>query len=109
MQFRMLGPLEVVGDRGSVPLGRGKRRSLLALLLIHANEVVSADRLIEALWGERPPAAPRTALQVLVSDLRKELGAEILLTRPSGYVLRVEPEDVDAAAFTRLLDGGRRA
>jgi hypothetical protein len=90
-------------------LGRGKRRGLLALLLIHANEVVSQDRLIEALWGERPPATPRTALQVLVSDLRKELGEEILLTRPSGYVLTAQPEDLDAAEFARLLDGGRRA
>jgi DNA-binding SARP family transcriptional activator len=109
MEFRVVGPLEVVGANGPVRLGRGKRRALLAALLIHANEVVSQDRLIEALWGERPPAPPRTALQVLVSDLRKEFGAEILLTQPAGYVLTVEPDAVDAAVFARLLDGGRRA
>jgi DNA-binding SARP family transcriptional activator len=109
MQFRVLGPLEVVDANGPVRLGRGKRRALLGFLLIHANEVVSQDRLIEALWGERPPATPRTALQVLVSDLRKALGEEILLTRPSGYVLTAQPEDVDGAEFARLLDGGRRA
>jgi hypothetical protein len=63
MQFHVLGPLEVVGDDGPVQLGRGKRRSLLALLLMHANELVSTDRLIDALWPERPPAAPRTALK----------------------------------------------
>jgi DNA-binding SARP family transcriptional activator/streptogramin lyase len=109
MQFRVLGSLEVIDEDGPVPLGRGKRRSLLALLLIHAREVVSQDRLIEALWGEGPPAAPRTALQVLVSDLRKELGAEILFTRGSGYVLAAEPAEVDASEFMRLLEGGKRA
>jgi DNA-binding SARP family transcriptional activator len=109
MQFRVLGPVEVVGDEGPASLGRGKRRLLLALLLIQANEVVSADRLIDALWLERPPAAPRTALQVLVSELRKELGAETLLTRPSGYVLSVQPEEFDLARFSRLLDAGKYA
>jgi DNA-binding SARP family transcriptional activator/streptogramin lyase len=109
MRFHVLGPLEVVATDGPVRLGRGKRRSLLALLLIHANEVVSQDRLIEALWGERLPAAPRTALQVLVSELRKELGAEILVTQPSGYVLTVAPDHVDATEFTRLLERGKRA
>ena len=61
MQFRVLGSLEVIGADGPALLGRGKRRSLLALLLIHARKVVSQDRLIEALWGQGPPAAPRTA------------------------------------------------
>jgi DNA-binding SARP family transcriptional activator/streptogramin lyase len=109
MRFCVLGSLEVVGADGPVQLGRGKRRSLLTLLLIHSNEVVSQDRLIDALWGPRPPAAPRTALQVLVSDLRKELGADVLLTRPSGYVLAVEATDIDVTDFTRLVDGGTRA
>jgi DNA-binding SARP family transcriptional activator len=109
MQFRVLGPIEVVGDNGPVRLGRGKRRSLLAMLVLHANEVVSPDRLIDALWVERPPAAPRTALQVLVSELRKELGAERLLTTPAGYTLVVDPAELDVASFSRLLEAGKAA
>src|ERR1051325_4272196 len=102
MEFRVLGPLEVAGADGPVRIGRGRRRSLLSLLLMHPNEVLSQDRLIEALWAAQPPAAPRTALQVLVSDLRKELGADVLHKRSIGYVLAAAPADV--AEFTQLLD-----
>jgi DNA-binding SARP family transcriptional activator len=110
MQFRVLGPLEVVADDGPLPIGRGKRRTLLGLLLIDANEVVSFDRLIDGLWGPRPPAGARSSLHVLVSELRKALGpgaAEMLLTLPSGYVLQLEPDQVDRTEFERLLDAGR--
>ena len=108
-RFRLLGPLVVVRDDAPVRLGRGKRRSLLALLLLHANEVVSQDRLIDALWGERPPAAPRTALQVLVSELRKDLGADRIVTTASGYVLNVAPAEIDAAEFAHLLASAEQA
>jgi DNA-binding SARP family transcriptional activator/streptogramin lyase len=112
MQFRVLGPLEVVGDNGPVFIGRGKRLTLLGLLLLEANEVVSHDRLTDEIWGSAPPATARSALHVLVSELRKALGAdgaETLLTHSAGYVLKVEPEDLDATLFERLLNTDRGA
>src|SRR5438876_3240016 len=106
MQFRILGPLEVAGDGRRVPLGGASQRALLALLLLHANEVVSSDRLIDELWDAEPPASGVTALQVRVSQLRKALGgaAERLETKAPGYLLRVGPEELDLDRFTRLLD-----
>src|SRR5947207_14733962 len=96
MEFRILGPVEVVDDGRSVALGPSKQRALLADLLVQLNEVVSRDRLIEDLWGERPPGTAATALHGYVSQLRKVLeprngGGErrLLLTRPSGYLLAV--------------------
>jgi DNA-binding SARP family transcriptional activator len=112
MQFRVLGPLEVVGEDGGAKIGRGKRRTLLGLLLVDANTVVPHDRLIDAIWGESPPATARSALHVLVSELRKVLGAgglDLLLTQPAGYVLRVEPAELDATLFEELLTSGREA
>src|SRR2546423_7847001 len=73
MEFRLLGSLEVLDGQRVVRVGGGKRRSLLALLVLHRNEVVSADRLIDALWGESPPPTAAKGLQVHVSQLRKEL------------------------------------
>jgi DNA-binding SARP family transcriptional activator len=115
VEFRLLGPLEVA-DRGRpVVVGAGKRRALLALLLLHANEVVPAERLIDELWGERPPATVAKSLHVYVSQLRKELGHGngagdgILRTRGNGYVVEVGPDDVDTRRFERLLADGRRA
>jgi DNA-binding SARP family transcriptional activator len=106
MQFRILGPLEVFDDGREVQLAGASQRALLALLLLHANEVVSSDRLIDELWDAAPPASGVTALQVRVSQLRKALGsaAERLETKPPGYVLRVGPEELDLDRFTRLLD-----
>jgi DNA-binding SARP family transcriptional activator len=102
-----------VSDGGrSIEIGRGRRRSLLALLLMHANEVVSAERLIDALWGERPTATATKSLHVYVSQLRRELQAsgngEVVLTRGNGYVAQVGPDDVDVVRFERLLAEGRR-
>src|SRR5438445_6796683 len=87
MQFRILGPLEVTGDGEHVPLGGASQRSLLAVLLLHANEVVSSDRLVDELWPGEPPGSGVTALQVRVSQLRKALGpaADRLETRAPGY------------------------
>ena len=104
MQFRILGPLEVVDDDGMVSLA-GAQRSLLALLLLSANEVVSADRLIEDLWGEDAPESGRTALQVRVSQLRKALGDARgrIATIAPGYLLRVGRYELDLYGFERLV------
>src|SRR5919199_690511 len=102
MEFRILGPLEVRGEAGAVALGGAKQRALLALLLLNANQLVSSDRLIDALWDERPPATARKALQLYVSHLRKLLGRERLCTEAAGYVLRVGAEELDLARFDRL-------
>ena len=116
MQFQILGPLEVRHEGAQVALGAAKQRALLAILLIHANELVSSDRLIEELWPT-PPRTAANALQVYVGKLRKALEpartagapAELLLTRPPGYTLRTEPDELDADRFERLLIEGRRA
>src|SRR5438105_3490537 len=106
MEFRVLGPLEVVEDGRVIPVS-GKQRMLLGVLLVHANEVVSADRLVDALWGERPPATAQTALQVHVSQLRKLVGAERIETRTPGYRLIAGAEELDTSRFERLLTEGR--
>ena len=105
MEFRVLGPLEVLDDDGLVaPLGGPRPRSLLACLLLHANEVVSTDRLIDAIWGASPPASAANALQVHVHTLRVALGGDRIATRAPGYVLRVEPGELDADRFRALVD-----
>ena len=109
MQYRVLGPLEVRNGEESLPLAGAKQRALLALLLLHANRVLSRDRLIDELWGDKPPATAVTSLQVYVSRLRKLLPAETLLTRPPGYVLEVEPDELDLRRFERLLAEGHEA
>jgi DNA-binding SARP family transcriptional activator len=107
MEFRILGPLEVWDGGCEVSLGGPKPRALLAVLLLHPNEVVPADRLIDELWGEETPARAAAALRVNVSRLRKALPQDVLTTRSPGYVLRVEPEELDLHQFERLVDEGR--
>lgn len=112
MEFRILGPLEVLDGEQLLRLAGRKQRALLALLLLHANEVLSSDRLIEDVWGDDPPATGVNALQARVSQLRKALApvaGEILVTRPPGYLLRVNTGELDAERFERLADEGRRA
>ena len=109
MHFRILGPLEVSDQDRALALGGLKPRSLLALLLLHANEIVATDRLIAELWGEAPPATASKSIQVYVMRLRRELGAERLTTRAPGYVLHVEPDELDAAVVERLRGEARRA
>ena len=109
MEFRLLGPLEVVERDRALPVGAGKQRALLAILLLNANEVVSTDRLHDDLWGEAPPATAAKSIQLYVSRLRKELGDGRLVTRPPGYLLRVEPHELDAARFRRLVGEARNA
>jgi DNA-binding SARP family transcriptional activator len=118
VEFRILGPLQVVGDDGrSVELGGRKTRALLAALLIQANEVVSKDRLFEVLWGAAPPESAANTAQTYVSHLRDALEPErrhrhpgrFLLTREPGYLFAVDPDSVDASRFGRLAVEGRRA
>jgi DNA-binding SARP family transcriptional activator/streptogramin lyase len=107
MEFRILGPLEVVKDGRPVLIRRGKEQALLVYLLLHANELVPSSRLIDALWDERPPPTASKILQNAVSHLRKDLGNGRLVTRDPGYVLRVDDGELDLEAFERLAESGQ--
>ena len=109
MRFRILGPLEVDDGENPLDLGRPKQRALLALLLIHAGAVVSADKLADDLWAGEPPDDPAAALQVQVSRLRKVLGSAAVASRKPGYRLAVDAGDVDAGRFEALVAQARRA
>src|SRR5262245_60819928 len=103
IEFRVLGPLEVLVEGRALELKRRKQRSLLALLLLNAGEVVSTDRLVEDLWAGNPPKAAVGSLQNLVSELRKIVGRDAVRTREPGYVLDVDPERIDLHRFERLV------
>lgn len=107
MEFRILGPLEVVDDGRPVAIRRGKEQALLAYLLLHPNEVVPSGQLIDALWDERPPPTASKVLQNAVSHLRKELGDGRILTRDPGYLLRLDDDELDVTRFERLAKEGR--
>ena len=112
MEFRVLGPLEVVDARGPRALAGSKQRTLLAHLLLNANTVVSADQLVDVLWGEEPPATATHTLHVYISQLRKLLkdGDDVkLATEGRGYALRLPPEALDLTRFLRRSEAGRRA
>ena len=110
MEFRILGPLEVVEQGRALPLGGARQRTLLALLLTRANEVVSADRLIDELWGAQPPRTAANALQYHVSQLRKALAPhEAIVTQEPGYVIRVGPDELDLLRFETLVEEARQA
>jgi DNA-binding SARP family transcriptional activator len=102
MDFRLLGPLEVFEDNRPLPLGGVKQRSVLAVLLMHANELVTADQLIDEIWGGTPPAKAAKNIQVQVSRLRKVLDSGRVTTGPGGYVLHLEAHESDVARFERL-------
>jgi DNA-binding SARP family transcriptional activator len=110
VQFRILGPLEVTDADATVPLGGPRQRALLASLLLRPNEVVPRDRLIDDVWGDDPPGSARKIVQLYVSALRKAFDPErrILLTQAPGYRLAVEPEQLDAVRFERLVAEARR-
>jgi DNA-binding SARP family transcriptional activator len=95
MEFRILGPLEVWDEGREVSMGGPRPRALLAVLLLHPNEVVAADRLIDELWGEDSPERAAAALRVNVSRLRKALPQDVLTTRTPGYVIRIEQDQLD--------------
>jgi DNA-binding SARP family transcriptional activator len=109
VEFRVLGPLEVLDGERSVDLGAPRQRALLAVLLLNANEVVSTDRLAEALWPEQLPPSSAKAIQVYISSLRKVFGSrrDALETRGPGYRLRVGPGELDLHEFERLLASAR--
>jgi DNA-binding SARP family transcriptional activator/ABC-type branched-subunit amino acid transport system substrate-binding protein len=108
LEFRILGPFEVADGGRTVALGAGMQRALLAVLLLHRNEIVSTDSLIEQLWSGRPPATAAKIVQNYVSHLRKALGGDALVTRSPGYVLQVAAGEVDADRAEELLAQGRR-
>ena len=107
VEIRLLGPLEVRDGDRVVSLPRRQQRALLAALALRAGEVVSTDRLVADLWGERAPPSATGSLQNTVSALRKTLGRDVLVTQAPGYRLAIEPEAVDANRFERLLGGAR--
>ena len=108
MEFRILGPLEVADDAGrAVEVAGQKQRAALAVLLLRANEVVSTDRLVDELWGEQAPRTATASLQNSISQLRKVLGADRLLTRSPGYSLRVDSDELDLDRFERLVREAR--
>lgn len=107
MEFRVLGLLAVVDNGRPVTIGRGKESALLALLLLHANQPVSVDRLIDELWEQRPPENAGKAVQIYISRLRARLGRERIVTTSAGYVLRVEPGELDARRFEQLAEEGQ--
>ncbi len=109
MHIGLLGELEVLDDEGNeVAVSGAKLRSLLAVLALHVGRVVSAEHLVEALWGEDPPAAVRNGLQGLVSKLRRTLGSsDVVVMRGDGYALDLPPEAIDVVRFERLAAEGR--
>jgi DNA-binding SARP family transcriptional activator len=103
MEFRLLGPLEIIDGGRAVPLGGPRQRALLGLLLIRRNEPVTSERIVDALWEHEPPRTAAQIVRVYVSQLRKLVGADVLASYGGGYVLRVDEEQVDAARFERLV------
>jgi predicted ATPase/DNA-binding SARP family transcriptional activator len=113
MRFGILGPLTIADGERPIVVPGAKPRTLLVLLVLHAGRVVPADRLVDGLWGEQLPADPANALQALVSRLRRALDPsgerELLASRPPGYLLAVDPQQVDAVRFERLTAEGHAA
>ena len=107
MDFRILGPLEALDGARHVALGGRKRRAVLAVLLLHPNETLSSERLVDELWGESPPANALKTLQVHVSRLRKELAPGVLVTRDHGYELQLDVDELDAHRFEALVEDSR--
>ena len=101
MEFRILGPLEVLDDGRQIPLGGAKPRSLLALLLLARGQAVSTERLIDEIWDGRRPDTAHKIVQLHVSSLRKALGDERISTVERGYVLNIEQGELDVERFER--------
>jgi len=110
LEFCILGPLEVWDGARQLQVPGAKQRALLAILLVHANQVVPTDRLIDELWDADSRETSTSALRVRIHELRKALGGDTaLLTRPPGYLIRVESDRLDLHRFEHLLDEGRRS
>ena len=116
MEFRILGAFEVSHEGHPLPLAGAKPKAVLAILLLHANEIVSSDRLADELWSH-PPLKARATLQVYVAQLRtlfdpgRSRGEQgrMLLTRSPGYLLQIAPDQLDSQRFERLLGEGSAA
>src|SRR4051812_45953275 len=107
MHVNLLGPIEGLSDHGPIGLGGPKQRAVLAMLALQTGSTVSADRLIDGLWGDVPPASAGKLVQLYVSHLRKALGGEdVIATHGRGYELRLARHDVDVGRFERLLAQG---
>jgi DNA-binding SARP family transcriptional activator len=112
VEYRILGPLEVADESGAVALGTVKERLVLAVLLLHSNEVVSRDRLIDELWGESPPPTAKKAVNVYVSKLRRTLthnGADPIQTVAGGYRLSIDADQLDSTQVQQLLTRARES
>jgi class 3 adenylate cyclase len=109
MEFKVLGPLEVVGPHGRIKIGSGLQRAILALLVLHVGETVSTDHLIDEVWGEDPPATAQHAIGVHVSRLRRALGVDCIESQPHGYRLRAEGSVIDLGRFEALIAEASRA
>jgi predicted ATPase/DNA-binding SARP family transcriptional activator len=108
MQVRLFGELEAVADGVPVPVRGAKQRALLALLALQRGRPVSADRLIDVLWGDGQAANPANALQAQIGQLRRTFGAAAILTSEAGYALAAGPDEVDVVRFEQLVAEGRR-
>ena len=107
MDFRILGPLEATDDTRPVRLTGGKQQALLALLLLNADRVVSMDRLVDDLWGEDVPETAQKMVQILVSQLRKQLPDGLLRTSAPGYLVDLDGHSLDLRRFDELVEEGR--
>ncbi len=105
MLFRVLGPVDVVRSGTSVPIAGERQRAVLAMLLLSRDEVVSTERLIDALWGADPPASAAHGIEVAVSNLRRQLSHEVVRTRPPGYLVPLAAGDLDVDLFGALVAG----
>ena len=108
MDFLVLGPVAVLAAGKPVPLGGPKQRLVMAVLILGANRAVSAERLIEQVWGDAAPETARGTLQAYISRLRKALGSERIEARAPGYVLQAAGDEVDADRFERLVVDSQR-
>ena len=107
LEFLILGPVEVRAGERTINVRRRQSRAILALLLLHAGEVVATDVLIDEIWGETPPKHARAALHNCVSQLRRELGEGVIVARDAAYILHVDPDQLDLARFERLVAEAR--
>jgi DNA-binding SARP family transcriptional activator len=109
VEFRLLGPLEVRDGDSALALGGPKQRAVLALLLLRAGEVVSVDSLLDGAWGAQPPPSAPAAIHNFIAELRKLFGAGRIITKPPGYLLRVEDDELDVHRAARLMEAARAA
>jgi DNA-binding SARP family transcriptional activator len=107
LEYRALGPLEVLRDGRPLALGKGAERALLALLVLNAGRPVSTDQIAEALWGERPPPTAREMVRNYVGGARRRLGGDAIETAQHGYRLNAAAESVDVLRFAQLVREGR--